>query len=52
MAYRFVPSPMTLGDLEGHSPVPGLIKCKSTNICATFRTVSTDRRLARSLGDS
>ena len=42
MAYRFVPSPMTLGDLEGHSPVAGLIKCNSTNICATIRMLSTD----------
>ena len=42
MAYRFVPSPMTLGDLEGHSPVAGLTKCNSTNICVTFCTVSTD----------
>jgi len=42
MAYRFVPSPVTLGNLESHSPVAGLIKCNSTNICATFRTVSTD----------
>ena len=39
MAYRFVPFPMTLDDLEGHSP--GLIKCNSTNICATFSTVLT-----------
>jgi len=36
------PFPMTLGDLEGHSPVAGLIKCNLTNICATFCTVSTD----------
>jgi len=42
MAYRFVPFPITLDDLEGHSPVTGLIKCNSTNICATFRTASTD----------
>ena len=33
---------MTLDDLEGHSPVAGLIKCNPTRICATFRTVLTD----------
>jgi len=42
MAHRFVPFPMTLDDLEGHSPVAGLMNCNSTNMCATFRTVSTD----------
>jgi len=42
MAYRYVPFPMTLNELEGHSPVAGLVKCNSTNFCATFRTVSTD----------
>jgi len=42
MAYRFVPFPVTLDNLEGRSPVTGLIRCYSTNICATFRTVSTD----------
>jgi len=52
MAHRFVPSPMTLGDLEDHSPVAGLVKSDSTNICATFRTVQLTRRVARSLGDS
>jgi len=41
MAYLFVPVPMTLDDLEGHSPNAGLIKCNSTNICATFSTVLT-----------
>ena len=41
-AHRFVPFPVTLNDLEGHSPVAGLIERNSTNICATFRTVSTD----------
>jgi len=32
---------MTLDDLERHSPNAGLIKCYSTNICATFSTVLT-----------
>ena len=41
-AYLFVPFPMTLENLEGHSPNAGLIKCNSTNICATFSTVLTD----------
>ena len=36
MAYLFVPFPVTLDDLEGHSPNAGLIKCNSTNICATL----------------
>ena len=40
VAYRFVPFP--LDDLEGHSPVAGLTKCNSMNICVTFCTVSTD----------
>ena len=36
MAYLFVPFPVTLDDLEGYSPNAGLIKCNSTNICATL----------------
>jgi len=54
MSYRFVPSPMTLNDLEGHSPVAGLIKCNSTNICAVqhFAWFQLTRRVARSLDDS
>jgi len=44
-AYQFVPFPMTLDDLEGHSPNAGLTKCNSTNICATFSTVLTARRV-------
>ena len=42
MAYRFTPLPMTLIDLEGHSPVAVLLKYNSMNIRATFSTVSTD----------
>jgi len=42
MAYRLVPFAMNLNDIECHSPVAGLIKCNSTNIYATYRTVSTD----------
>jgi len=41
VAYLFVLFPVTLGDLEGHSPNAGLIKCNSPNICATFSTVLT-----------
>ena len=49
IGYRFVPFPMTFNDPEGHSPAAGVIECNSTNICATFRTVSTDtaRRAVR-----
>ena len=43
---------MTLDDLEGHSPVAGLVNWNSTNICATFRTVSTDTARRAVLGDS
>jgi len=42
MANRFLPFPVTLDDIEGLSLVAGLIKCNSTNICATFSTVLTD----------
>jgi len=37
-----MPFPMTLNDIEGHSPVARLFKCNSMNICGTFCTVSTD----------
>ena len=37
MAYILIlPFPVTLDDLEGHSPNAGLIKCNLTNICATI----------------
>ena len=54
MAYLFVPFPMTLDDPEGHSPNAGLIKCNSTNICATFSTVLTvtARRAVTSSGQT
>jgi len=42
VAYLFMLFPMTLDDLEGHSPNAGFIKCNSTNIYATFSTVLTD----------
>jgi len=42
MAYRFVPLAMTLDDFVGHSPVAGIIKCNSTNICVTFPKTFTD----------
>ena len=42
MVYLFVPFPMTLDDLEGHSLNAGLIKCNSTNFCATLTTVLND----------
>jgi len=42
MAYLLIPFPMTLDDLAGHLPNAGLIKCNSTNICATFSTILTD----------
>ena len=43
IAYLFAPFPMTLENLEGHSPNAGLIKCNSRNICATFSIVLTDK---------
>jgi len=42
MAYLFVPFPVTLDDLEGHSTNAELIKCNSKNICAAFSMVLTD----------
>ena len=36
MAYSLVPFPMTLDNLDSHSRNAGLIKCNSTNICATL----------------
>ena len=52
MAYRFVPFPATLKDLEGRSPVAGFLNAIRRTFCATFRTVSTDTAHPASLGDS
>ena len=41
-ACRFVPFPIILNNHEGHSFIARLFRCNSTNIYATFRTVSTD----------
>jgi len=49
MAYQMTATAVTLNDLEGHSPVAGLFKCNSSNICAAFYTISTDSVLARFL---
>ena len=37
------PLPVTVNDLEGHSPVAGLFKCNSSIICAAFHKSSKDR---------
>ena len=49
MAYQMAATEVTLNDLEGHSPVAGLFKCNSSNICAAFYTISTHSVLARFL---
>ena len=36
------PTPVTLNDFEGHSPVAGLFKCNSSTICAIFYKVAND----------
>jgi len=49
MAYLFVPFPMTLENLEGHSPNAGLIKCAYTD--RQLREPSSrHRRLAANAG--
>ena len=47
MAYQMAATAVTLNDLEGHSPVAGLFKCNSSNICTAFYTMSTDSVLGR-----
>ena len=50
-AYRMALVLVTLNDLEGHSPVAGLLKCNLSNICAVFYQISTDSVLVPSLSD-
>jgi len=47
MAYLFVPFPMTLDDLEGHSRNARLIKCNSTTIFSTVLTDTSRRAVPR-----
>ena len=49
MAYQMAPTAVTLNDLEGHSQVAGLFKCKPSNICAALYTISNDSVLAVAL---
>ena len=52
MAYQMVSMAVTLNDLEGHSPVPDVITCHPSNICAAFYTILTDSVLAWFLSGS
>jgi len=53
MAYPFVQFLMTLNDLEGHSPVAGLISHNNWRIFVRhFARFQVARRVARSIGDS
>ena len=36
MAYQMAATAATLNDVEGHSPVAGLLKCNPSNIYAAF----------------
>jgi len=42
MAYQMAAKAVTLTDLESHSQVAGLFKCKPLKICAAFYTISAD----------
>ena len=52
MAYQMTATAVTLNDLEGHSPIPGLLNCNPSNICAVFYTILTDSVLARFLSST
>jgi len=49
MVYPVAATAVTLNELEGHSPVVGLFKCYSSDICVSFYTISTDSVLAAPL---
>ena len=42
MAYQTTPTPVTLNDLEGHSPVAGLSTRNFSTTCAAFYKISND----------
>ena len=46
MAYQLAATATTLNDFEIRSPVADLFKCKPSNICAAYYTISTDSVLA------
>jgi len=46
MAYKLAATAVTLNDLEGYSPVTGLLKWNPSKICAAVYTISTDSVLA------
>ena len=53
MAYRFGIFPVTLNDVEHHSPVSGFINYNNRRIFVRhFARFQVARRVARSLGDS
>ena len=52
MTCRMAPVLVTLNDFEDHSPVAGLFKCNSSNICVAFYQISTESVIARCLSDS
>jgi len=42
MAYQTDAIPMTLSDLQGHSPTASLFKCDFSYNCAAVNKISTD----------
>jgi len=49
MAYQIAPVPMTLGDLEGHSPVASLSECDTRTVAQQLTGFQLTRLVARSL---